>query len=322
MASKQVSSLDGVDTNNLATNIIADITKPNLNGVTINVKGASRVVLKTTSGNERGKNLDSSANGTFAILKQSETVYKSFGVALGEMTGDTDKYTFNTASGDVTFTNDFNHDTAVIFIRPAGENCKWQCYAVVCTGATATITEEDKKLATSGLPDDVVEYETVKQVYNLIHTDRNGMEKSFDELNAFVPDENTKVLGDLTGAKTTRGTWLDKERPMLVDSTRITEKRLVVKLCDSNLPVTFDVKSTTPLTLTQGNVGVSLKGGDVYTVTVQNGATKTDNYTTEPFKLILGECSNVVSGGSYDLTVPQGTEGSGYDGPLIDYDEY
>lgn len=322
LASKQVSSLDGVDTNNLATNIIADITKPNLNGVTINVKGASRVVLKTTSGNERGKNLDSSANGTFAILKQSETVYKSFGVALGEMTGDTDKYTFNTASGDVTFTNDFNHDTAVIFIRPAGENCKWQCYAVVCTGATATITEEDKKLATSGLPDDVVEYETVKQVYNLIHTDRNGMEKSFDELNAFVPDENTKVLGDLTGAKTTRGTWLDKERPMLVDSTRITEKRLVVKLCDSNLPVTFDVKSTTPLTLTQGNVGVSLKGGDVYTVTVQNGATKTDNYTTEPFKLILGECSNVVSGGSYDLTVPQGTEGSGYDGPLIDYDEY
>lgn len=174
-------------------------------------------------------------------------------------------------------------------------------------------------MATSGLPDDVVEYEVVKQVYNL--NNREDLEKPFDELNAFVPTENKKIIGDLTGAKVLSGHAITSNRPMLVDSTRMTEKRLVVKLCDSNLPVTFDVKSTTPLTFTQGNVGVSLKGGDVYTVTVQNGATKTDNYTTEPFKLILGECSNVVSGGSYELTVPQGTEGSGYDGPLIDYDE-
>lgn len=317
LASKQVSSLDGVDTNNLATNIIADTTKPNLNGVTINVKGASRVVVKTTAGNSRGNDLRDYANGTFAIIKQSDTVYKSFGVALGEFVGDTDKYTFNVASGDLTFTNDFNRDTAVIFLRPGGENCKWQAYAVVCTGETATITEEeDKKLATSGLPDDVVEYEVVKQVYNL--NDREDFEKPFDELNAFVPTENRKIIGDLTGAKVIRGRVITSNRPMLVDSTRITEKRLVVKLCDSNLPVTFDVKSTTPLTLTQGNVGVSLKGGDVYTVTVQNSATKTDNYTTEPFKLILGECSNVVSGGSYDLTVPQGTGGIGDHEPEID----
>lgn len=319
LASKQVGTLTGLNPDEFATNIIADTTKPNLNGVTINVKGASRVVVKTTVGNSRGNDLRDYANGTFAIIKQSDTVYKSFGVALGEFVGDTDKYTFNVASGDLTFTNDFNRDTAVIFLRPGGENCKWQAYAVVCTGETATITEEDKKLATSGLPDDVVEYEVVKQVYNL--NDREDFEKPFDELNAFVPTENRKIIGDLTGAKVIRGRVITSNRPMLVDSTRITEKRLVVKLCDSNLPVTFDVKSTTPLTLTQGNVGVSLKGGDVYTVTVQNSATKTDNYTTEPFKLILGECSNVVSGGSYDLTVPQGTEGSGYDGPLIDYDE-
>lgn len=319
LASKQVGTLTGLNPDEFATNIIADTTKPNLNGVTINVKGASRVVVKTTEGNSRGNGLRDYANGTFAIIKRSDTAYKSFGVALGEFVGDTDKYTFNVASGDLTFTNDFNRDTAVIFLRPGGENCKWQAYAVVCTGETATITEEDKKLATSGLPDDVVEYEVVKQVYNL--NNREDLEKPFDELNAFVPTENRKIIGDLTGAKVISERAITSNRPMLVDSTRITEKRLVVKLCDSNLPVTFDVKSTTPLTFTQGNVDVSLKGGDVYTVTVQNGATKTDNYTTEPFKLILGECSNVVSGGSYELTVPQGTEGSGYDGPIIDYDE-
>lgn len=322
LASKQVGTLTGLSPYEFAANIIADTTKPNLNGVTINVKGASRVVVKTTEGNSRGKGLGGYASGTFAILKQSDTVYKSFGVDFGGFVGDTDKYTFNVASGDLTFTNDFNRDTAVIFLRPGGENCKWQVYAVVCTGATATITEEDKKLATSGLPDDVVEYEVVKQVYNLFHTDRNGIQKTFDELDAFVPTENQKIIGNLTGAKITERAYLNYERPMLVDSTRITEKRLVVKLCSSNLPVTFDVKSMTPLTFTQGNVGVSRKGGDVYTVTVQNGATKTDNYTTEPFKLILGECSNVVSGGSYDLTVPQGTGGIGNHVPEIDEDNY
>lgn len=317
LASKQVGTLTELNPDEFATNIIADTTKPNLNGVTINVKGASRVVVKTTEGNSRGNDLRDYANGTFAIIKQSDTVYKSFGVALGNFVGDTDKYTFNVASGNLTFTNDFNRDTAVIFLRPGGENCKWQAYAVVCTGETATITEEeDNKLATSGLPDDVVEYEVVKQVYNL--NDREDLEKPFDELNAFVPTENRKIIGDLTGAKVIRGRVITSNRPMLVDSTRITEKRLVVKLCNSNLPVTFDVKSTTPLTLTQGNVGVSLKGGDVYTVTVQNGATKTDNYTTEPFKLILGECSNVVSGGSYELTVPQGTGDIGDHEPEID----
>lgn len=302
LASKQVDTLEWLNYKDFATNIIADVTKPTLDGVTINLKGASRVVVKTTEGNERGNDLQSYSSGEFAIIKQSDTVYKSFGVELGNFNGDTDKYTFNVASGDLTFADDFNHDTAVIFLRPGGENCKWQAYAVVCTGAIATITEEDKKLATSGLPDDVVEYEIVKQTYNTNNNDEPG--KPFDELDAFVPTENQKVIGDLTEAKTTRGTFLERQRQMLIDSTRVTEKRLVVKLCDNNLPVTFDVNTTNSLTPTQGNVGVLHKGGGVYTVTVQNGATKTDNYTTEPFKLILDECSNVVSGGSYDLTVP------------------
>ena len=86
-------------------------------------------------------------------------------------------------------------------------------------------------------------------------------------------------------------------KPFINNSQKSSNKHLVVKLCQQNLPVTFEVTTSEQLPLSQGNVSVARKGSsNTYTVTVLEGATATDNYINNTFKIVLGECSDVVSG--------------------------
>lgn len=283
-----------------ARNIIADVSKPNLAGVTINLLGASRVQVYTAESYryvERG--FVSGTQGYF-VIKKVEGDYHSFLVDISYPSQqEISDYTFDVESGDLTFNSNTKYSSAVIFLRPAGEDCLWQTCLIACNGLATTITEGVTKLATSTLPENVVSYEDVQTTYNVDGVNVTPV-KQFNELPAVTPDVNVKFIGDIEDAKTTEGLGLDDLQtmmPFINNSEKTSNLRLVVKLCPQNLPVTFEVTTSEQLPLTQGNISVARKGStNTYTVKVLEGATATDNYINNTFKIILGECSNVVSG--------------------------
>lgn len=306
VAAQQVSNPSDSNYNSdrsFAKNIIADVSKPNLAGVTINLLGASRVQVYSfehegyslvSRGGNRGR-----SNGYFAI-KEVEGGYHSFLLSIEDIWKEQiNDYTFDVESGDLTFNSDIKISTAMIFLRPGGEDCLWQPYIVMCNGLATTVTEQVIKLATSTLPENVVSYEDTQSTY-IVNGENVTPVKQFNELPAITPDVNVKFIGDVEGAKTTESLWhwdIQTMRPFINNSQKASNKRLVVKLCPQNLPVTFEVTTSEQLPLTQGNVSVARKGSsNTYTVTVLEGATATDNYINNTFKLILDECSDVVSG--------------------------
>lgn len=291
-----------------AYNVIADVNKFNLAGTTINMLGASRVQVYAVGYDPSEVfNRERAVRGNFLIKKVSGNTYHSFGL-YPDYTSfyETNDYTFDPQSGDLTFNSDTNINGAMIYLRPSGENCLWQAYYVLCSGVAVTHTEVETKLATSTLPENTDDYEEITTTY-LVGSENFTLSRQFDELAAFVPDNNVKVFGDVTGAKTLAGVdyWEQQSlKPFFNNSKKSTNKRLVVKLCDDNLPVKFEVTTKDSLPLTQGYLNVSFKEGGIYNsnspktyiVEVKTGATPTDNYVTNSFKVVFGECSAVPTG--------------------------
>ena len=304
IATKQVTNPStSIDVSYLAKNIIADVNKRNLADVTINLLGASRVQVYFLDEEYDGTDSRGSSWGQvkahFAI-KEVEGGYHSFLFRPDSpYMRDTNAYTFDVASGNLTFNSDTESSSAVIFLRPNGADCLWQSYIVICNGLATTVTDQVTKLATSTLPENVVFYEDTTSSY-VVDGESVTPVKLFDELPAITPDVNVKFLGEVEGAKTTEGLgyWdLQTMKPFINNSQKSSNKHLVVKLCQQNLPVTFEVTTSEQLPLSQGNVSVARKGSsNTYTVTVLEGATATDNYINNTFKIVLGECSDVVSG--------------------------
>lgn len=234
------------------------------------------------------------------MIKEVEDGYHSFLVDISyPRQKEISDYTFDVESGNLTFNSNTKYSVAMICLRPAGEDCLWQTYLIVCNGLATTMTKGVTKLATSTLPENVVFYEDIQTTYDV-----NGINvtpvKQFNELPAVTPDVNVKFIGDIEDAKTTKDLGYNEAQtmmPFVNNSKKTLNQRLVVKLCPQNLPVTFEVVTSEQLPLTQGNISVARKGStNTYTVKVLEGATATDNYINNTFKIILGECSNVVSG--------------------------
>lgn len=310
IASKQFTNINDADNNYEAMqvrNVIVDVSKPNLAGVTINLRGASRVQVYSFEDESDEWNaylfdrrLVKRIYATDMIIKQIGDTYHTSLYKMENYFEETSAYTFNVESGDLTFNSDTKLSSAIICLRPGDKECLWQTYFILCNNLVTTYESQIQLLATTTLPKNMVAYEDNKPSY-LFEGDVITPDKEFNELDALTPNVNVKIFGDVEGAKTMAvGTWNYNGatfKPYLNNAQKQINKRLVVKLCPRNLPVTFEVTTTEMLPLTQGNISIARKGSsNTYTVTVLAGATATDNYTTNALKIILDECSDVVSG--------------------------
>ena len=121
-------------------NIIAD--KESLNGLTINLKGISSVVVHKYTGGYENR---TSTSGLVKRLTTSDDVdtfevHPLFVYKGGSFESTTNvAYTFDNVTGDLTFNEDVNY--AVIYGRPVGAQCKYQVWAVSASKRTVTNTK-------------------------------------------------------------------------------------------------------------------------------------------------------------------------------------
>lgn len=169
-------------------NIITDAST--LNGVTINLKGISSLVVYA---NNSGLDNARDAAGVIKQLTSTDSVetYEVHPIALrGQASddfaatyfGNTSDYTFDNVSGDLTFTGEAKQ--AVIVGRPGGANCKYQVWSVSASKRTVTNT---KKHAQRELVTDA-NSKYVKRVplSTIARGNNDNKYHAYDELNVLV----------------------------------------------------------------------------------------------------------------------------------------
>ena len=139
----------GVTGYNVITDYNVITNASTLNGITINLKGISSLIVYTNNSEP------DSARSASGIIKQltstddTET-YEAHLVATNAQFnddyqpatyfGNTSDYTFNNISGDLTFTGEAKQ--AVIVGRPGGADCKYQVWSVIASKRTVTNTKK------------------------------------------------------------------------------------------------------------------------------------------------------------------------------------
>lgn len=119
-----------------------------LNGVTINLRGISSLVVYALKGELKNSRDAAGVIKQLTSTDSSET-YEAHVITLDGQSsddfvdtyfGDTSDYTFDNVSGDLTFTGDMKQ--VVIVGRPSGENCKYQVWSVSASKRTVTNTKK------------------------------------------------------------------------------------------------------------------------------------------------------------------------------------
>lgn len=119
-----------------------------LNGVTINLRGISSLVVYALKGELKDHRDAAGVIKQLTSTDSSET-YEAHVITLNGRSGDdfvdayfgnTGDYAFDNVSGDLTFTGDMKQ--VVIVGRPSGENCKYQVWSVSASKRTVTNTKK------------------------------------------------------------------------------------------------------------------------------------------------------------------------------------
>ena len=119
-----------------------------LNGVTINLRGISSLVVYALKGELKDHRDAAGVIKQLTSTDSSET-YEAHVITLNGQSsddfvdayfGNTGDYTFDNVSGDLTFTGDMKQ--VVIVGRPSGENCKYQVWSVSASKRTVTNTKK------------------------------------------------------------------------------------------------------------------------------------------------------------------------------------
>lgn len=119
-----------------------------LNGVTINLRGISSLVVYALKGELKDHRDAAGVIKQLTSTDSSET-YEAHVITLNGQSsddfvdayfGNTGDYTFDNVSGDLTFTGDMKQ--VVIVGRPGGENCKYQVWSVSASKRTVTNTKK------------------------------------------------------------------------------------------------------------------------------------------------------------------------------------
>lgn len=175
-----------------------------LNGVTINLRGISSLVVYTN-------NSELPARDGAGIIKQLTTTdsadtYEVHPITLRGQSNDdlsttyfgsSSNYTFDNVSGDLTFTDEAKQ--AVIVGRPSGANCKYQVWSVSASKRTVTNT---KKHAQRELVTDAnSKYVKWVPLSTIARGNSDNKYHAYDEINVLVNpvgdshDKNIHLLG-------------------------------------------------------------------------------------------------------------------------------
>ena len=271
-----------------------------LNGVTINLRGISSLVVYTN-------NSELPAREAAGIIKQLTTTdsadtYEAHPIALHGQSNDdlsatyfgsSSNYTFDNVSGDLTFTGEAKQ--AVIVGRPSSANCKYQVWSVSASKRTVTNT---KKHAQRELVTDAnSKYVKWVPLSTIARGNSDNKYHAYDEINVLVNpvgdshNKNIHLLGaqDTTSYKPVGiglmdvGYWQSQEYYNYLHDTEIelTEKlRIEIPAGEAT---TFTINGVA-LPTVRGAINIDSRVDDgldgvtrITTVTVSSTATATDS---------------------------------------------
>lgn len=169
-------------------NIITEAST--LNGVTINLRGISSLVVYT---NNSELNNARDAAGVIKQLTSTDSTetYEAHPITLrGQANddfaatyfGNTSDYTFDNASGNLTFTGDAKQ--AVIVGRPGGANCKYQVWSV--SASKRTVTNIKKRAERALVTDANSKYVKWVPLSTIARGNNDNKYHAYDELNVLV----------------------------------------------------------------------------------------------------------------------------------------
>lgn len=290
-------------------NIITDAST--LNGITINLKGISSLLVYTND-----KVL--SRNNAAGVVKQltstdSADTYEAHTITLrGQANNDfsdayfanTTAYTFDNVSGDLTFTGEAKR--AVIIGRPGGADCKYQVWAV--SASKATVTNTKKRAERTVSTDANSKYVNWVSLKTISKVNNNSAYHAYDDINVLVNpvgssnDKNVYLLGtqDATsykpvGAVIMAGVryWDSQEYyNYLIDSDIESTEKLRIEI-PAGEATTFTINGVA-LPTTRGAINIDSRTEDgldgvtrTTTVTVSSTATATDSVYNDLVDIII-----------------------------------
>lgn len=160
-----------------------------LNGVTINLRGISSLVVYTNNGELSGRE----AAGVVKQLTSTDSAdtYEAHPITLRGQSNDdlvatyfgsSSNYTFDNVSGDLTFTGEAKQ--AVIVGRPGGANCKYQVWSV--SASKRTVTNTKKRAGRTLVTDADSKYVKWVPLSTITRGNNDNKYHPYDELNVLV----------------------------------------------------------------------------------------------------------------------------------------
>ena len=280
-------------------NIITEAST--LNGVTINLRGISSLVVYTNNSEPNN------ARDAAGVIKQltstdSTETYEAHPITLrGQANddftatyfGNTSDYTFDNVSGNLTFTGDAKQ--AVIVGRPGGANCKYQVWSV--SASKRTVTNTKKRAERTLVTDADSKYVKWVPLSTIARGNNDNKYHPYDELNVLINpvgeqhNKNIYLLGtqDATSYKPVGvglldvGYWQSQEYYNYLHDAEIelTEKlRIEIPAGEAT---TFTINGVA-LPTVRGAINIDSRVDDgldgvtrITTVTVSSTATATDS---------------------------------------------
>ena len=280
-------------------NIITEAST--LNGVTINLRGISSLVVYT---NDKVLSRDNAAGVVKQLASTDSTdTYEVHTITLRGQSRDdfsdsyfanTDAYTFDNVSGDLTFTSETKR--AVIVGRPGGYNCKYQVWTVSASKSTVTNTKKRAERAVS--TDANSKYVKWVPLKTIAKVNNGNAYHEYDELNVLVNpvgaeyDKNVHLLGTQDAASykpvgavimAGLGYWNSQEYfNYLTDSDIELAEKLRIEI-PAGEATTFTINGVA-LPTVRGAINIDSRVDDgldgvtrITTVTVSSTATATDS---------------------------------------------
>lgn len=251
-----------------------------LNGVSLNVTGGSsvRVMLYGPEYDNLGNNVNSGYRGV-TILKETSTNHYEHWVAFGDdiKEATSDDYTFD----GTTLSFKTKKVTAIVYVRPGSETCKWQRYILAAKLPDTTVTVTEDRIGVTGLDNDKYSYEVVNTAGDTNEAD------VFTKL-PFV--EGAKFKTDKSNLRyfstEEHGYWkaVSQAQRYLVDSTANIKYRLIVKL-PAGQAFDFSIDRSNILPEQQGAITTKSDGK----VSVLATAKPTDNVYTDRVDITVEE---------------------------------
>jgi hypothetical protein len=272
-----------------------------LNGVTINLRGISSLVVYT---NNKVLSRDNAAGVVKQLASTDSTdTYEVHTITLRGQSRDdfadsyfavTDAYTFDNVSGDLTFTSEAKR--AIIVGRPGGSNCKYQVWTV--SASKSTVTNTKKRAERTVSTDANSKYVKWVPLKTIAKVNNGNAYHEYDELNVLVNpvgaeyDKNVHLLGtqDATSYKPVGavimaglGYWDSQEYfNYLTDSDIELTEKLRIEIPAGEV-TTFTINGVA-LPTVRGAINIDSRVDDgldgvtrITTVTVSSTATATDS---------------------------------------------